>query len=84
VLFSGSKDFEKFVVESIASTPKTTPPLDACPRGIRGDDPLFCGARQKQDLTDHIRAALADLRLVAAETVPRPVPARTRSSAGTS
>jgi AcrR family transcriptional regulator len=147
VLFSGSKDFEKFVVESIASTPKTTPPLDAVLAAFEATTPFFAERRayarrrqalierhaelrerelikfaelasiiagklrgrglskstatlvaetgvavfqnaferwvgstgKKQDLTDHIRAALADLRLVAAETVPRPVPARTTS-----
>jgi AcrR family transcriptional regulator len=45
VLFSGSKDFEKFVVERIASTPKTTPPLDAVLAAFEATTPFFTERR---------------------------------------
>src|ERR1700683_766690 len=41
VLYSGSADLEKFIVEAIEGTPKTMAPLDAVAAALEATTPLF-------------------------------------------
>jgi len=62
VLFSGSADLEKFIVETIEGAPKSMPPLDAVAAGLEATAPMFEERRGHARKRRAVIAAHADLR----------------------
>ncbi|WNG14117.1 TetR family transcriptional regulator [Cystobacter fuscus] len=62
VLFSGSKDLEKLIVESIAGAPQTMAPLDAVTIALETTAPMFEERRARSRTRQALIAAHAELR----------------------
>jgi AcrR family transcriptional regulator len=62
VLFSGSADLEKFIVETIGGAPKTMAPLDAVAAALEATSPLFEERRGHARKRRGVIAADAELR----------------------
>ena len=62
VLFSGSEELEKLIVASIASAPKTMPPLDVVVAALAASSPAFEARRAIARKRQLLVAAHAELR----------------------
>src|SRR5882757_6856425 len=62
VLFSGSPDLEKFIVETIGGAPKTMAPLDAVAAALESTAPFFEERRGHARKRRTVIAAHAELR----------------------
>ena len=62
VLFSGSKDLEKLIVEAVAEAPRATAPLDAVSAALEATAPLFEHRRKLARKRQALVAAHAELR----------------------